>query len=58
MQRKRDKISSRAIIDCIQFYLASFGRLIVIVQADLSPNLSVSALSGNLMFIDPDETLH
>lgn len=45
-------------MECVQFYFAAFGRSIVIVQAEWSPNLSVSALSGNLMYIDSDEMLH
>lgn len=42
---------------CVQLSVV-FGRLITIVQAEWSPNLSVCALPGNLIDIDSDEILH
>lgn len=51
-----EKMNSK-VIDCVQL-TAVFGKLIAIVQAELRPNLSVSALFGNLMDIDSDEVLH
>lgn len=46
-------------MDYVQLKLSGvFGRLIASVHPEWRPNLSVSALSGNLMYIDSDETLH